>query len=486
MKLSEKLGSIKSLQQTMSRAYVKPDPERLTAYALALEKSKVAKKYLEDRGLTEKTIQYFQLGYDTEKNAITIPHFKDGVLTNFKFRHLEGDLRYTNEKDAEPWVFHEDGIGIGKEMKGIAIAEGEFDAMSLYQAGFKNVISPGSGANSYGVWIELLDKIPQVYIAYDNDPPGQQAAKELAERVGVEKCKNVQYTDVKDANEYLLKHKDPTQSLRELFAKATPFYKYEFNNLQDVLTDMISTPRDYITTKYLPDVRIYKDNLTVLSGVTNSGKSTIALNIAIELAEKGIPVLILPLERGTYTVGRRLIQVALGKTEEDIEFTPKVELIEETGRLVRLPIYFAMPDKFNMEKTIIRAKRLFGVQYVIIDQIDQAIRNLSGNREIAISDTVRNIKQMSEQQKIAILIVTHIRKLSQGEHISMDALKGSNSLSTDPETVALIDRGEDAVDEHKQHIKVIIAKNKGKMSTKDFNLNPATGVVTDDYDPDDW
>jgi hypothetical protein len=215
-----------------------------------------------------------------------------------------------------------------------------------------------------------------------------------------------------------------------------------------------------------------------MTGVTNSGKSSAALNIGIELAKKGVPVLILPLERGVYTVGRRLVQIAIEKTEEQIEFTPKDELIKSTQEICQLPIYFAMPEKNKISDIVIKAKRLFGVRYVIIDQIDQAVRNVSGNKEVAISDAMRELKQLSESSQIAILVIAHIRKLSPGERISMDALKGSNSLSTDPETVVLLTRGD--IDD--PYLQVEVAKNKGKMKTKRFVINDETGVVTDTYD----
>ncbi len=469
MSLSDR---IQSLQQTLNVSYTRPDVKRYESMVAKLRDSPGYKYLTEERGLTDETIDHFGLGYDERKNAIAIPHFKKGELINIKYRFLEPkDIRYTSESNAEQWVYHDEGLAVASEKGAVFIAEGEMDAMSLWQMGVRNVISPGSGANSYGPWIEELDKIKAVWIVYDNDPPGQSAAKELGTRIGVEKCRNVLYPDgFKDANEYMLKHS--SQQIRELFAQSKPFYKYEFNNISDVVQDMVSNPRDYITTKLFPEVRIYKDNLTVLSGETNSGKSSVALNIALELAGKGVPVLVLPLERGIYTVGRRLVQIALNKTEEEIEFTPREEILKSTESLAQLPVYFAMPDRGKLMDVIARAKRLFGVQYVIIDQIDQAVRNTGGNKEVAISDTMRDLKALSEHLPVAILVVSHIRRLAPGEKISMDALKGSNSLSTDPETVVLLSTGED-------YLQVEVAKNKGKMRMKRFAMNPETGLVTD-------
>src|SRR6056297_2507227 len=180
---------IQSLQQTVGVEYTKPDPAKLDKMVVDMVDSKGWDYLTKKRGFNKETINNFRLGYDKGKNAIAIPHFKDGELINIKYRFIEPkDNRYTSEANAEPWVFNDTGFDVAEEKGAIAITEGELDCISMWQMGFKNVISPGSGANSYGTWIEDIDKIKQVWIAYDNDDPGQSAAKELAERIGVEKC----------------------------------------------------------------------------------------------------------------------------------------------------------------------------------------------------------------------------------------------------------------------------------------------------------
>jgi twinkle protein len=468
-------NKIQSLQQALNVSYTRPDVARLELMIANLRGSPGYDYLTKQRGFNDETIDYFKLGYDEKKDAIAIPHFKDGELINIKYRFLNPkDIRYISEPNAEQWLFHDAGIATGLSKGAVAIAEGEMDCISLWQAGFKNVISPGSGANSYGTWIEQLDKIKSVYIAYDNDEPGQAAAKELAQRIGIEKTRNVLYSTVKDANEFLLKH-TPLE-LRELFSKARPFIKNEFSSLPDIIQDMIANPRPYFQTFLFPEVKIYPDNLTVLSGVTNSGKTDVALNVAIDLARQGIPVLILPMERGVYNVGRRLIQIAMGRSEDEIESLTKEEIESATVEIATLPIYFSMPTRERLSDTISRAKRVYNVQYVVLDMINQLVRN-TGNEAAAISDTMRDLKKLTESLPIAMCVVAHIRKLGPGEKICLDSLKGSNSLSTDPETVVLLDRIED----DNPHLEINVAKNKGKMRLKRFIANAETGRVTDTY-----
>jgi len=66
--------------------------------------------------------------------------------------------------------------------------------------------------------------------------------------------------------------------------------------------------------KCIPYIEFEEDWIAVISGVSNAGKTTHVLNIANELGDKNIPVLILPFERGIKTVGKRFLQVRTDKT----------------------------------------------------------------------------------------------------------------------------------------------------------------------------
>ena len=475
-------SKIQSLQQTVGIEYTKPDPAKLEEMKNKLRGSPAYEYMTKERGFTDETLEHFHIGYDEKRNAVAIPHFKGEELINIKYRFLKPkDIRYTSEPNAEQWVFHDVGIQAGRDKKAVFIAEGEMDCMSLWQMGVRNVISPGSGANSYGTWIEEVDKIPQVWIAYDNDDPGQSAAKELAERIGPEKCRNVVYPDgTKDANEFMQGKTE--KELRELFAKAKPFFKYEFSGLSDVINKLIDDPMEYLEVSLMPGVLLERDNLVVVSGETNAGKSTYSLNVVKELAEKDIPVLFLPIERGVYSLGRRLLQILLGKSQEDMRFTSKEEWRESLKRLSSLPIYMAKPTIREIERTIIRAKRLFGVRMVIIDHMDYLIRG-AANKEALISEKMHELKHIAEQNGIIVVVISHINRgaVVGGQRPTIKNLKGSSSLEQDSEIAIMLYPTDD-----KQGLEVDVQKNKGPMLKEIFGINVETGLISGRYDPDDF
>ena len=263
---------ITSLRETIRTDYNKPDPGRVGEYVTALSENKDAQAYLEGRGLTEKTIKHFGLGYSEYHDAISIPIIKKGEVVNIKYRFLNPkDIRYTQESGCETWVFHDEGLQEGMIKGGVLITEGEFDAMSLWQQGITNVISPSSGKDSYGLWLEMMDRIKSVYLCYDNDEPGKNASKKLAERIGIGKTKEVFLPEgIKDANQLLVER--PDTDFKELLRNAAPFHRYDFTGLVDIVDYMTGEKPPRISLPSLPFVQLEPGQIVVLSGESNVGK----------------------------------------------------------------------------------------------------------------------------------------------------------------------------------------------------------------------
>lgn len=473
---------ITSLQSQVGATYRKPDPELLKKLQADLVTNHVAQDYLLiERNLTQETISNFELGYDIEKNAIAIPVFKRGELINIRYRFLdpqEGRSKYTQEKDCEVWIYNEDGIQMGIKKGGVLIVEGEFDLMSAWQSGFKNVISPASGKDSYGIWLELIDNIPKVYISYDNDKPGKDASIKMAERLGQEKCFEVIYPeDIKDANDYFKKF--TSEDYKELVRNARPYYSYQFKGLRDVIEDLRFNKQETIISKFIPDVKMGQDWLTIISGKSNVGKTSYVMNLAMDLTNRDIPVLVLPFERGNTVVGTRFLQVKYNLGEGDFEGVDSEKWDKITKECIDLPLYFSMPSKNETIEIIKKSKRIFNTKVVIIDHLDYMIRS-SQNKEAEIGNTLQELKRIAEEFKIAIIIVTHIRKIEQMGAIKhkkrpgIEDLKGSSSLYQDPECVVMLTSPDDGV------LEVDVVKNKGKMSTRNYAFNFETGRIGDE------
>lgn len=472
---------IRSIRESVDRPYIKPSPDKVESQIAALASNEEAWLYLTDeRGLSTETIKHFRLGYDYERNAISIPIEKNKEVVSIKYRNLGEGPRYGAEAGCESWLFNEQGLDVAKDSGQVIVSEGEFDAMSLWQAGYKNVVSPAQGKNSYTVWIEKLDSIPKVVIAYDNDKPGKEEAAKFADKVGIEKSYELIYPEgIKDANEYFQKE-DP-KKFKGLLEKITPFYSYTYQGLGEVIKQIRDVKLDYTEFYCIPEVRVEDDWLVVISGVTNVGKTSYAMNIAKEMADKQMPVLIMPFERGIRSVGQRYLQLELEKTKDEIENLTPQEWEDKIKQVEDRPVFFSMPKKEELEEIIVKAQRLFGIRAVIIDHLDYLVRNVTGNKEQDIGQTLHELKRIAIERKIMMFVVTHIKKQDMKGSIKpkspvLEDLKGSSSLYQDPECVLLLHSN------NLSELIVKVAKNKGPMTEKEYGVITSTGKMSEPLD----
>ena len=142
---------------------------------------------------------------------------------------------------------------------------------------------------------EVLDKVPYVVLATDQDTAGQALAEELARRIGKEKCRLAKF-EKKDFNEILMDD-DPTRDdtpadrLKVIIDQATP---YPINGLstaetyKDRLNDIFAKGDGKgVTTGYPSVDEIYTvapAQMTVVTGYPSSGKSNFVDQVMVNLA----------------------------------------------------------------------------------------------------------------------------------------------------------------------------------------------------------
>ncbi len=458
------------------RQFIRPDPDNLEFFKKSLWETEEAQRYLKiERGLAEETIKHFELGYDPDKNAIAIPIFKNKELINIRYRFLIPDkTKYIQEKDCEIWLYNENGIDVGLKKTAVLVVEGEFDCMAVWQSGIKNVVSPASGKDSYGMWLELLDPIAEVVIAYDNDKAGKDASNKFAERIGIEKCKEVTYPEgIKDATDFFKRfNKD---NFKELIANARPFYTRKYNDLFDVINLMRDDQQEKLEIDILPDVKLTPDHLLSMTGHTNAGKTMMALNIAKRLVEKGVPTLVLPFERGIQTVGARFLQILFDKKEDELKKLSTEEWDKYIRKVANTPLYFSVPSKDDLVEVLKKAKRILGVRAVIVDHLDYMVRNSGEREDVEIRNRLHELKTLAIEEQIMMVIVTHPRRTKTAGGASnkptLEDIRGSSAVAQDSETVIILDKMSDT------EIEVDVQKNKGKMSKKVFNVDYETGLI---------
>lgn len=199
--------------------------------------------YFQKRGLTNKTINKFKLGFDENltmanitMQAVIIPTSK----TTFTARNIDSES--PNRYLKSPGKVHLLNIEeLYTSDVPIVITEGEFDALSLIEAGFKAISL--SSTENIKIFIDEVIKSgykSTLLLALDNDKYGKKSAEMLSDQLKLYHIRHKiinPYGKYKDANEMYLKDNiSLTTGIAAEIRNSLKDEKFE-QHCQEILTD---------------------------------------------------------------------------------------------------------------------------------------------------------------------------------------------------------------------------------------------------------
>jgi len=400
--------------------------------------------WLATRGISKPTADKMKL-FASEKyfgklgktaDAIGFPYYRNGALVAAKYRSFP-EKDFTQDSGGAHDFF---GIDLIKKDQPLIIVEGEIDCLSLMEMGYENVVSVPSGAPikvadgkvlpsedkkfAY-VWNarEILDAVPYIILATDQDTAGQALAEELARRIGKEKCRLAKF-EKKDLNEVMLD--DPTK-VGALLASAVP---YPVSGISDAgsyyerLNELYTkgTGKGY-STGYASVDEIYTvapAQLTVVTGYPSSGKSNFVDQIMVNLADKhDWKFAVCSFENQPEIHISRLMEIytkrrffdgkdRMSETDKEIAFKFVKEhflFIDTNGE---------EPSTLDsiLERARVAVKRM-GVRGLVIDPYNYIeLPRSEGTETAAISDMLTRVQKFCKAHDVHTWFVAHPSKIT--------------------------------------------------------------------------
>ena len=183
---------------------------------------KDVEEYLGKRGLSIATLDHFGIKEDEHKNIVFEFFDADNMLLSVKLRPShrikppEPKMFWQNGSDNCPLLFNVNRVNFEQPP---VITEGNIDAMSVFEAGYYNVVSIPGGVQDTK-WIEFnykfLENFNQFIVWTDNDEAGQQGRQKIVKRLGEYNCKIVTPTDdVLDVIESYYQQYDANSHIRK-------------------------------------------------------------------------------------------------------------------------------------------------------------------------------------------------------------------------------------------------------------------------------
>ena len=403
--------------------------------------------WLEGRGISRLTAddaklfstrKYFNK-LDREEDAIGFPYFRDGAMVAAKYRAVP-EKAFTQDAGGAHDFF---GMQWADKTKPLVIVEGEIDVLSAREAGIDNVVSVPGGAplkvadgkvlpsedkKFAFVWNarELLDAVPYVVLATDQDPPGQALAEELARRIGKDKCRLAKF-DGKDFNEIL---NDPSRNgkeeVRGIVEAAEP---YPIAGLSDASTFAERVNELYtrgqgsgFSTGYPALDSIYTvapGQLTVVTGYPSSGKSNFVDQLMVNLAQKSDwKFAVASFENSPEIHISRLMEIYLRK--RFFEGRDRMSEEEKSEAFTWVKDHFLFIDSAGeepntLDSILTRARaavKRMGIRGMVIDPYNYIDLDRKDTTETdAISQMLTRIQRFCKAQDVHTWFVAHPSKM---------------------------------------------------------------------------
>lgn len=421
----------------------------IESFHARLLRSKVGMAYCEQRGFDLATVKHFKLGLQIKHGVrwLVIPHLGGGVCHNVKFRSLPPEPKsFRRQKGAASVLFNADALA---EHDSVVVAEAETDAMALWAAGVRNVVSLTCGAGTFlPEWYDAFADKSRVVLCLDADAVGQTGAREIARRLGFDRCENV-LLPLHDANEVLTQM--GAEELERAVQRTERFEVEGVLTLRNAITQCATHTElggHGLMSPWRGVNRIMRKgwnpgDLVVLSAKVKTGKTTFALAIAKHLAETGTPSLVYCLEMDPRRLAEKLVASQRRVPADDL--TP-IDFKLARFWLRRLPLYFIEPawgaDSLKPERVFDKVRetvKRHGVKFMVFDHLHFLCRSLQHlNNEIG--QVTRGFKLLAEELGIVVMLVAQPKKVTSGKVITYDDIKDSASIPADADQVILLHR----------------------------------------------
>jgi len=451
----DKIVSFSGIDFTIQSSAKKEMTAKQYAYPRRVDEDKTqVVEYAKTRGLSEETLAFYDVTSNKYGNTLFNYYDANDVLTFIKARQSKklekqdskvigiSPKEDKNKPDfagagSKPLLY---GMNKVSQSGTLNIAEGEYDAMALHEAGITNAVSVPFGANTQSWieynydWLGLFDKI---ILWMDNDEAGTKARREIIVRLGNHRCRYVEIPkeltvnnekiSLKDVNDVLLKL--GKQAVVDLSCQEKELPIEGIMNLEDAEDfdpekwDGLLTGIDAVDKEIIN--KFYFGTVVTVTGTPGSGKSTLVNQwFVVEAVNQGFGVTVFSGEMSP-SILRGWIEVAMAGRENTKLKTGNnfVRVIEKTTRekivnWYRGKIHILKDDDNNLDVVLSRAQQTVmvnGDKVIILDNLatlglgENDVNTYSKQREM-----MNKLKTFAAKYNVLIVLVVHPRKPSSG------------------------------------------------------------------------
>ena len=492
---------------------IKNKTESSKVSTLAVDKNTFLQSYkgsynaLDDRKISLKTAKAF--GVLSSPNKHVYPYYNNNEVAATKTRVIDVKKFFSNGNFEGTGLFGEQ-LYRNTGGKYLTITEGECDAMAVYEifGGKWAVVSvrgAASAVKDIRESIEFVESFDNVVLAFDNDEPGQKAARKVARILKPNKTKILSFpTGFKDANDML------KQGKYEEFTKA--WWESKTYTPSGIL-ELSSKKKDWIQREDKESVpypweglnqKLYgmrKGELVTLTGGTGLGKSSVTRELEHWLIKNTTDnVGIVALEENWLRTADGIVSIEANDriylsekrkkyTEEQLETL--FDNVIEKGRV----FIHAHLGATNIDEIFSKLRYIIvgcECEWIIVDHLHMLVNVITeGDERRGIDSLMNRLRSLVEETAVRLILVSHLRRAAgekgheQGIEVSLSHLKGSQGISQLSDCVIALERNQQSDDlEEANTTKVRVLKSRytgdtGLACSLKYNSNTGRLYETD-------
>ncbi|KNC48432.1 helicase twinkle [Thecamonas trahens ATCC 50062] len=463
------------------------DLRALQQYPRSLGKSPRALKYLtEERGLSVETLQKYSVGVATygfpkdpsagdgggwqDHECVTFPWVapsgRDGALaaTRIKVRALSAKHLQRLDPKGGGWSLF-GWQTVPDEARELVVTEGEYDAMAVWQATGRPAVSLPNGARSLPVEVlPMLERFERIVLWMDDDMAGMEGAEKLARKLGVERTYLVRPSGCpavveavaasggklpKDANDALRAGLD-MDALVVSAARMPHKQIVEFSDLRSEILTELSNPEQAcgVQSRTLPALNKVlkghrKGELTILTGPTGAGKTSILSQLSLDYAAQGVPTLWGSFELSNVRLVKKMMQqlASLPLEHHLDQFDYWADAFEALP--MHFMKFFGSSDIHAVLDAMEYAVYVNDVEHIVLDNL-QFMHSGQGKgfeRFELLDKSIEALRKFATEHNVHISLVVHPRKVDDDTLLNTSSVFGTAKATQEADNVIIIQRG---------------------------------------------
>jgi twinkle protein len=375
----------------------------------------------EERNIPASALEAYKIGEDGSK--IVFPFLlPSGELALVKVREaVDGASPKPTAADCEPVLFGWQVMPANA--REVVLTEGEIDALSMFAYGFPAMSVPfGGGGKGKQNWIEnefdRLERFERIYIATDMDKVGEEAAVEIAARLGRHRCYRVKLPR-KDANKCLVDGV-PKEEIAACIAAAEsldPEGLRRAADFEDQVVGLFWPSHETHVGYSLPYVGLNGQILfrpgevTLWSGASGSGKSQIISDCVPRWIREGSRVCVASFEMQPQWTLKRMVKQAGGVERPTAAFIHEILNYLDAGLLLYEKV--GKSDIQALLEIFDYARAKYGCDQFVIDSLMRL--GIAGDDYTGQEQAMFKIVDWAIGKNVHLHLVAHTRKAGAGQ-----------------------------------------------------------------------